>query len=67
MIESERVKEIVLNDLLTIRQFCERYGIVYSTFFIWRKKGLIPKLLRIGKKFYIRKDIIEEWEKARQV
>jgi len=47
--------------LLTVKEFCHRYGISRSKFFLLLQENLARPIIRIGRRVYIAVDDAEAW------
>lgn len=48
---------------LSIRKFCDAYGIHSSTFYRWAEQGLAPAVMEVGGRRFITRRAITAWEK----
>lgn len=54
-----------MSDIFTCEDIAQRYGVKLITVWDWIRKKKLPAI-RIGKRYYIRKEDIESFEKAAQ-
>lgn len=54
-----------MSDIFTCEDIAHRYGVKLITVWDWIRKKKLPAI-RIGKRYYIRKEDIESFEKAAQ-
>lgn len=54
-----------MSDIFTCEDIARRYGVKLITVWDWIRKKKLPAI-RIGKRYYIRKEDIESFEKAAQ-
>jgi hypothetical protein len=60
-----RMPDVPLDDLLTEKQFCERYHFTTRWARMLRETGLGPPYLRLGRAVFYRVIDLAEWEKSR--
>ncbi|OYD64813.1 UNVERIFIED_ORG: helix-turn-helix protein [Burkholderia sp. CF145] len=53
-----------MTDLITVDQFCERYGFTRWTYYRMRDRGEGPKEFRAGRVVRITLESLNEWEQA---
>ncbi|KAA0688478.1 MULTISPECIES: helix-turn-helix transcriptional regulator [Azospirillum] len=51
---------------ISIREFCQRYGISERTFFRLDDRGEAPKTIRIGRRRLILEETAQAWLRARE-
>jgi predicted DNA-binding transcriptional regulator AlpA len=54
------------NDAYSIDQFCAANGISVSTFYALRRDGQAPRMMKIGGRFLITPQAMEDWRRQRE-
>ncbi len=47
----------------TIEEFCEAFKVSRSTFYVFEKQGLMPRMMQVGRRRLITKEAAQEWVK----
>jgi predicted DNA-binding transcriptional regulator AlpA len=53
-------------DALSIQEFCQSNGISLSTFYKLKREGLAPRMMKIGGRYMIAPEAMEDWRRARE-
>jgi predicted DNA-binding transcriptional regulator AlpA len=53
-------------DTYSIEQFCVANGISVSTFYALKRKGLAPRMMKIGGRFLVTPEAMADWRRQRE-
>lgn len=51
----------------SIKEFCQLFGVSQGTYSIWRKKKCNPAEIKIGSKYFITLEAIEDWKRINRI
>jgi predicted DNA-binding transcriptional regulator AlpA len=54
-------------DAMSIGEFCQRYGISRSSFYLLKKASEAPRLMQVGDRVLISKEAAAEWRREREL
>ena len=62
--ESNDVKQVACALAFTIPQFCESHGISRALFYVMRRDGRAPRIMKVGRRTLIARESAEAWRRA---
>ena len=57
----------MLSEMLSVRDFCKRFGISVSSYYTLKRNGENPAETHIGGRRLVSQTAAEEWQKGREV